>query len=268
LPGQLQQLRLAHSALSKEDCSLLQVLSALLDRAQLSDIQRQQLEAQLSHFDTIIGGCERILRQAIPRAWNRWVLPGCPLVPLPNSTLPLPTTISPLSCVSTGTSLRALRCRHTHRFILVYITFLPFAFWSLFGWFTLPIMAVFTFLLCGVENVGIQIEEPHRALPLNQICASGLRALRFMMADHLGAGGATSVQAMAHLSAAFGGLQAAEAPVELGRPSGSSSAKQHPPAGVGAARSSSQAHGRANGSGAATGTGAGVELWKSITVPI
>ena len=127
----------------------------------------------------------------------------------------------------------ALRCRHTHRFILVYITFLPFAFWSLFGWFTLPIMAVFTFLLCGVENVGVQIEEPHRVLPLNQICASGLRALRFMMADHQGAAGAASVEGIAQLSAGFGGLRAAEVPVELvGRPGGGSAAaqQQHPAA--------------------------------------
>ena len=88
-------------------------------------------------------------------------------------------------------------------------------------------MAIFSFLLCGVENVGVQIEEPHRVLPLNQICAGGLRALRSMMADQQGAAGVISVEAIAALSAGFGGLQAAEVPVELGRPGGGSAAKQN-----------------------------------------
>ena len=114
--------------------------------------------------------------------------------------------------------------RHTLRFLTVYITFLPFAFWCvclgggalgcawqlyhalqlgqsllqramltlarpcflspaipaplifrhlpflpasldprpIFGWATLPVMGVLTFLLAGVENVGTQTEEPSR----------------------------------------------------------------------------------------------------------
>ena len=48
-------------------------------------------------------------------------------------------------------------------------------------------MAVVSFLLAGVENVGVQIEEPHRVLPLNQMCAGTLRALRAMMEDRQGA---------------------------------------------------------------------------------
>lgn len=47
-------------------------------------------------------------------------------------------------------------CRHTHRFLLTYITFLPFALWPLYQWVTLPIMAVMAFLLLGVENIGEQ----------------------------------------------------------------------------------------------------------------
>ncbi|EFN57633.1 hypothetical protein CHLNCDRAFT_11790, partial [Chlorella variabilis] len=92
----------------------LQVLSRLLDRAGLHAMERQQVEGLLSQLDVVIGGCERIRAQPIPYAWNR----------------------------------------HTHRFILCYITFLPFALWSLYHWATLPIMAIFSFLLAGVENVG------------------------------------------------------------------------------------------------------------------
>lgn len=45
-------------------------------------------------------------------------------------------------------------CRHTHRFLFVYLTFLPVALWPLYEWFTLPIMAVLTLLLVGLENIG------------------------------------------------------------------------------------------------------------------
>ena len=55
--------------------------------------------------------------------------------------------------------------RHSQRFILVYITFLPFAFVDLFGWWAIPGMATISFLLAGVENVGVWIEEPHRWVP-------------------------------------------------------------------------------------------------------
>lgn len=110
------------------------------------------------------------------------------------------------------------------------MTFLPIPFWGLFGWATLPAMALLTFLLAGVENIGVQIEEPHRCvcrlwkaallclpalaaggcmdyaacgkyevlakhlspwpcrvLPLNGICATGVRALGRMMEDWHGA---------------------------------------------------------------------------------
>ena len=48
-------------------------------------------------------------------------------------------------------------------------------------------MAVVSFLLAGVENVGVQIEEPHRVLPLNAMCAALLRVLRTMVDDREGA---------------------------------------------------------------------------------
>ena len=48
-------------------------------------------------------------------------------------------------------------------------------------------MAVISFLLAGVENVGVQIEEPHRVLPLNCMCAATLRVLRTMVDDREGA---------------------------------------------------------------------------------
>ncbi|PSC75297.1 UPF0187, chloroplastic [Micractinium conductrix] len=157
LPGELEWL----VGRPSPPIAALQVLSALLDRAEppLTDIQRQQLEAQLSHLDTVVGGCERILRQPIPYAYHR----------------------------------------HTQRFLLVYVTFLPVVYFDFFGWATPAVMAMLTYLLCGIENIGCQIEEPHRVLPLNQICGGTLRALQAMMDD---ASGAADMAAAADAAAA------------------------------------------------------------------
>jgi hypothetical protein len=140
------------------------VLSRLLDGAGLEVIERQQLEALLSQLDVVIGGCERIRAQPIPYAWNRCggllglsckaLAPLSPVCLRRDGCLQVsPTAASPPPMPP---------CSHTHRFLLFYITFLPFAFWPLYQWYTLPISAVVAFLLCGVENIGVQIEEPHR----------------------------------------------------------------------------------------------------------
>lgn len=43
-------------------------------------------------------------------------------------------------------------------------------------WLTIPVMAVLTFLLVGIENIGIQIEQPLTVLPLRAL-AMGCRAV-------------------------------------------------------------------------------------------
>lgn len=45
-----------------------------------------------------------------------------------------------------------LLCRHTSRFIIVYLTFLPFALWPYMEWLMLPTMAVLTFLVRGAVS--------------------------------------------------------------------------------------------------------------------
>ena len=38
------------------------------------------------------------------------------------------------------------------------------------GWLSVPFMAVLSILLLGVDEIGVQIEEPFRSLPLQSIC--------------------------------------------------------------------------------------------------
>lgn len=44
--------------------------------------------------------------------------------------------------------------RHTSRFIITYIVFLPFALWQTCQWLTPFISALVAFLLIGIENIG------------------------------------------------------------------------------------------------------------------
>ncbi|KAL4855857.1 hypothetical protein ACK3TF_003624 [Chlorella vulgaris] len=106
------------------------VMSGLLKRTSLAVWERTEIERQISDFDIALGALERISRQAIPKAYTR----------------------------------------HTSRFIICYLTFLPFALWSYLGWVLLPTMVILAFLLLGIENIGIQIENPVRVLPLSSFC--------------------------------------------------------------------------------------------------
>ena len=150
------------------------MLSGMLLRAELSDYERTQVELLLNQCDTVIGACERIYSTAMPLAYNRhaslWPAVAGERVCLH------PTWGQALSCVRP-------RCRHAHRFLLTFITFLPFALWPLFEWMTCAVMPVLSFLLVATENIGIQIEEPFRVLDLPAMCRSTLRALSTMAED-------------------------------------------------------------------------------------
>ncbi|EFN52998.1 hypothetical protein CHLNCDRAFT_137443 [Chlorella variabilis] len=122
---------------------VLMIMSGLLKRTGLLVWERAEIERQLSDFDIALGALERISRQAVPKAYTR----------------------------------------HTSRFIICYITFLPFALWSYLEWLLLPTMVVLTFLLLGIENIGIQIENPVRVLPLHSFCL-GMKTAALSMVRH------------------------------------------------------------------------------------
>lgn len=92
-----------------------------------SDITYIQLSQRISEYADFVAAAERLLRQPIPRAYTR----------------------------------------HTSRFIITYIVFLPFALWQTCQWLTPFISALVAFLLIGIENIGIQIEQPFAVLPLD-----------------------------------------------------------------------------------------------------
>jgi ion channel-forming bestrophin family protein len=94
------------------------------------------LQEQVTLFVNMAGGCERIQRTPIPSAYTR----------------------------------------HTSRFLLTYVLLAPLQLWPALGWATPAVAPAIAFLLLGVENIGVQIEEPFRVLPLDAICRQGGRA--------------------------------------------------------------------------------------------
>lgn len=62
--------------------------------------------------------------------------------------------------------------RQTSRFLLIYLTFLPFSLTAYLSWASIGVMPVLVFLLVGIDNIGIKCENPMTTLPLPALAAS------------------------------------------------------------------------------------------------
>jgi ion channel-forming bestrophin family protein len=105
------------------------VLSELIEAADTDSAHRWQMHQNLTTLHDILGGCERILRTPIPVAYTR----------------------------------------HTSRFVIIWMTVLPYALWSKFNWATLIIAPLIGVLLLGINEIGIDVEEPFSLLPLEAL---------------------------------------------------------------------------------------------------
>ena len=86
----------------------------------------------LTALEDVVGTCERILRTPIPLSYTR----------------------------------------HTSRFMIIWLTLLPFALYDSLRWAVVPVCTLLAFLLLGIEEIGVQIEEPFSILDLERICAT------------------------------------------------------------------------------------------------
>jgi len=59
--------------------------------------------------------------------------------------------------------------RHSSRLLFIWSTLLPFALYPSLGpWGTLPASLFSSYAVLGIEDIGIQLEEPFDILPLRQ----------------------------------------------------------------------------------------------------
>ncbi|CAK0748372.1 hypothetical protein CVIRNUC_001834 [Coccomyxa viridis] len=107
-----------------------QVLSDIAQKAGLREGRHVTLDLQISAYVDDAGACDRIQKTCIPQSYTR----------------------------------------HTSRFLMVFLTFLPFTLWEVTGWLSPIAEALIAFLFMGIDNIGTQIEEPFATLPLDAYC--------------------------------------------------------------------------------------------------
>jgi putative membrane protein len=108
-------------------------------RDRLNAYQLANLHRLLDEMVNALGGCERILKTPMPMAY----------------------------------------AIHLKQLLLIYCLLLPFPLVAEIGWFTGPMVALVSFTLFGIEEIGIEIENPFgrdpNDLPLDAICSTMLR---------------------------------------------------------------------------------------------
>lgn len=108
----------------------LHMMTEIVAKANLNPNIEVMLNTNLTYFHDSLGGCERLLRTPIPLSYTR----------------------------------------HTCRFLLVWLFVLPFTMVQTLGWGVVPATGLISMLLLGIEEIGVQIEEPFGILSLESIC--------------------------------------------------------------------------------------------------
>lgn len=106
-----------------------QMMTHIIEDAGLNNFQCMQMHGNITTFQDILGGCERLLRTPLPVSYTR----------------------------------------HTSRFLLIWLNVLPFALYSKLGWACVPACGFIALLLLGIEEIGVEIEDPFGILALEAI---------------------------------------------------------------------------------------------------
>merc|ERR1719262_1053132 len=127
---------------------LCNMISATVQRANINPMDRSRMDACVCLLVDQLGACERIFRSPIPLVYTR----------------------------------------HTARFLTCFMALLPLALWgptagSWNHWATIPATAVLAIFLFGIEELGIQIEEPFGILPLEALCDTSIEGVVMDMQD-------------------------------------------------------------------------------------
>jgi predicted membrane chloride channel (bestrophin family) len=120
---------------------MLNAMTDSLRRANLDPINRARIDQSITTLVDLTGACERIFKSPVPLVYTR----------------------------------------HTSRFLVIFLTLLPFAMWSALDkswnhWATVPATDVVAFFLLGIEEIGVQVEEPFSILPLEALCNGAIAA--------------------------------------------------------------------------------------------
>jgi len=134
-------LTLAPTQASNRPMFCLSAMSATLRKADIDPMLAARIDTSLSVLVDLTGANERIFKSPIPLVYTRL----------------------------------------TSRFLTFFLLGLPLALWGQLGetwnhWATVPAEFIVAFFLFGIEEVGIQIEEPFSILPLEAFCNGAISA--------------------------------------------------------------------------------------------
>ncbi len=133
-PAELAELEKMHHPPLEIAFWIANYLQSCFNQGRLNAIQLSALLSQVDTLVDILGGCERILKTPIPLAY----------------------------------------AIHLKQLLLLYCLALPFQMVSTLGWWTAIAVGLISFAVFGIEQIGIEIENPfgHDAndLPLDAIC--------------------------------------------------------------------------------------------------
>ncbi|KIY97796.1 hypothetical protein MNEG_10166 [Monoraphidium neglectum] len=116
----------------------------------LSGQQLVMLMHEIGSMMYSLSSCTRILTTPIPLSYT-----VRPLAPAP---------LPPSAAAGNGS------CRHTTRFMALWLLLLPLALWAKCGWGCVPAAALVSLALLTIEAIGVSLEEPFSILALEQIC--------------------------------------------------------------------------------------------------
>ena len=112
--------------------ALSEVIRAAQERGEIDSITHLYLAERLHNLTDTMGACERILKTPMPLSYTR----------------------------------------HTSRFLVLWLGLLPLALIPQLGAVTVPAVALISVLLLGIDEIGVNLEEPFRRLPLKDIADS------------------------------------------------------------------------------------------------
>jgi putative membrane protein len=127
-------------------CRISEQLALAQQRGLISDYVQMQLDQNVQLFVDYLGACERIHKTPLPFAY----------------------------------------VVHLRRALILYCFTLPFALLDHFGWSTILVTLFLTYTLFGIEEIGVEIEDPFGSddndLPLERFCGTIERNLREILA--------------------------------------------------------------------------------------
>ena len=115
--------------------ALSSLLASLEAAGGVPDWVAQRFEATLVEMGSVTGGCERLLSTPMPLSYTRF----------------------------------------TGRALMLWLFGLPLGLWPLLGWATVPATFFISYVVIGIDEIGVEIEEPFCILPVHDLSLAAKR---------------------------------------------------------------------------------------------